>query len=95
MGFSSLQVFVLLLAATAAYQCYECSYKGNNPENHCLTASKDSGTCETTKGCEKHYSEKTIAGETIFEITRSCKHDDICYTEYVNCHDLHVSVIIY
>ena len=47
--------------------------------------------CETTKGCEKHYIERTIAGETIYEIERSCKRDDVCYSEYVNCHDVHVS----
>ena len=47
--------------------------------------------CETTKGCEKHYIERTIAGETIYEIDRSCKRDDVCYSEYVNCHDVHVS----
>ena len=55
---------------------------------------KELRRCETTKGCEKHYIERTIAGETIYEIERSCKRDDVCYSEYVNCHDVHVSFFI-
>ena len=47
--------------------------------------------CETTKGCGKHYIEKTInGGETMYVIERSCKSDDVCYSDYVNCHDIHV-----
>ena len=56
-----------------------------------LNHKTDLRRCETTKGCEKHYIERTIAGETIYEIERSCKRDDVCYSEYVNCHDVHVS----
>ena len=41
--FTHFQTLILLFAAAIAYECYECQYKGKDPENLCLQPSEDSG----------------------------------------------------
>ena len=41
--FIQFQALILLFGAAIAYECYECQYKGKDPENLCLRPSEDSG----------------------------------------------------
>ena len=38
------KAFILLFGFSIANECYDCYYKGNDPENNCLTAKDLSGT---------------------------------------------------
>ena len=55
--------------------------------------------CETTKGCYKEETTKTVAGETTYKIIRKCENeddeDDDCEYPYVQCYDIYVSFTLY